>query len=60
MRKEYFTFQIDLNGKTYHFTTNKVNEIKTIINKKHEEIKNSKDYKEYYGIYKEGSLEYYD
>lgn len=60
MRKEYFTFSIELNNNTYYFTTNKVEEIKKILDKKYEEIKNTNDYKEYYGFYTKEDVEYYD
>lgn len=57
MKEEYFSFQIELNGNIYHFTTNKIEEIKNIINNKYEEIKDSQDYKDYY---KNEDEEYYD
>ena len=60
IRKEYFTFNVQLNYNTYHFTTNKVEEIKEILNNKYEEIKDTEDYKNYYGDTKEESVEYYD
>lgn len=59
MRKEYITFNIQLNYRKYHFTTNKVEEIKQILDKKYQEIKNTEDYKNYYGSDKE-SVIYYD
>ena len=60
MRKEFFTFTIQLDYNTYYFTTNKVEEIKTILDNKYESIKNTDDYKNYSGYYKEESVEYYD
>lgn len=60
MRKEYFSFGGQLNYNTYHFTTNKVDEIKDILSKKYEELKDTEDYKNYYGDTKEERVEYYD
>ena len=60
MRNEYFTFSIQLNNNTYYFTTNKVEEIKEILDKKYQEIKETNDYKEYYGFYTKEDVEYYD
>lgn len=60
MRKEYFTFSVELNHNTYHFTTNKVEEVKEILDKKYESIKDTEDYQNYYGYNKEESVEYYD
>lgn len=61
MRKEYITFSVQLNSNTYYFTTNNVEEIKSILTKKYEELKDTKDYKSYYGVYtKEEEVAYYD
>ena len=60
MRYEYFSFNVQLDYNTYHFTTNKVDEIKNILNKKYEELKDTEDYKNYYDDTKEESVEYYD
>ena len=60
MRKEYFTFKVMLNGYNYNFTTNKVEEIKEILNKKYQEIKDTKDYQNYTNPDTKESVQYYD
>ena len=57
MRKEYFSFNIQLNYNTYHFTTNKVKEVIEILDKKYNELKNNEEYQDYY---KEDGVKYYD
>lgn len=57
MRDEYFTFNITLNGIEYIFTTNKVEEIKQILDNKYNEIKDKDEYQDYYS---DEVIEYYD
>lgn len=57
MKKEYFTFNIHLNGIDYIYTTNKVEEIKSLLDIKYNEIKDKEEYQEYY---KDEVIEYYD
>ena len=57
MKKEYFTFNIKLNGVEYIYTTNKVEEMKALLDKKYNEIKDNEEYKEYY---EDEVIEYYD
>jgi len=60
MRKEYFTFIVYLYDNKYYFTTNKVDEVIEILNKKYEEIKDTEDYLNYYNYSDKESVEYYD
>ena len=60
MRKEHFAFGVVLNSVTFHFTTNKVEEVKEILTNKYEEFKNTEDYKNYYGDIEKEKTEYYD
>ena len=60
MRKEHFAFGVVLNSVTFHFTTNKVEEVKEILTNKYEEFKNTEDYKNYYGDIEKEETEYYD
>lgn len=57
MKKEYFTFNIRLNGVEYIYTTNKVEEMKALLDKKYNEIKDNEEYKDYYS---DEVIEYYD
>ena len=57
MKKEYFTFNLHLNGIDYIYTTNKVEEIKSLLYIKYNEIKDKEEYQEYY---KDEVIEYYD
>lgn len=57
MRKEYFSFNITLNGGNYIYTTNKVQEVIDLLNKKQEDLKDNKEYQDYY---KEEEVYYYD
>lgn len=59
MSKEYITFQIQLNSNRYYFTTNKIKEIKQILDNKYNEIKDTEEYLSYYG-YDNEKVEYYD
>ena len=59
MTKEYITFQIQLNSNRYYFTTNKIKEIKQILDNKYNEIKDTEEYLNYYG-YDNKKVEYYD
>ena len=59
MTKEYITFQIQLNSNRYYFTTNKIKEIKQILDNKYNEIKDTEEYLNYYG-YGNEKVEYYD
>ena len=57
MKKEYFTFNLQLNGIDYIYTTNKVEEMKALLDKKYNEIKDEEEYQDYS---KEERVEYYD
>lgn len=57
MKKEFFIFNITINGIEYTFTTNKVQEVKELLTKKYNEIKDQEEYQKYY---QEESVEYYD
>ena len=59
MTKEYITFQIQLNSNRYYFTTNKIKEIKQMLDNKYNEIKDTEEYLSYYG-YDNEKVEYYD
>jgi len=50
MKKEFITLEINFNSDRYLFTTNNVRGFKEILDKKYEEIKNTEEYKNYYGI----------
>jgi len=52
MKKEFITLEVIINGNSYLFTTNNVNGFKKILDNKYEEIKNTDEYKNYYGIEK--------
>jgi len=58
MRDEYFSFELRIGSNAYQFTTNKVDDIIRILNKKYEEVVDTQDYKDYYS--KNGESVYYD
>lgn len=62
MKKEYIALQVNLDGNSYHFTTNNVDEFIKILNNKYEEVKDTDEYKTYNEPYTKESVEeeYYD
>ena len=57
MKKEFITFELNLNGEMYLFTTNNISGFKEILKNKYEEIKDSEEYKNYYNDYEEYGIE---
>ena len=49
MKKEFITLEVNFNSSNYLFTTNNVTEFRQILDNKYEELKDSEEYKYYYG-----------
>lgn len=60
MKKEYITLQININGNSYQFTTNNIEEFLNIMLNNYNEIKDTDDYINYTNPYYKETLEYYD
>jgi len=50
MKKEFITLEVIFDNNSYLFTTNNISGFKEILDKKYEEIKDTEEYKNYYGI----------
>lgn len=59
LKKEFITLEVNFNSDSYLFTTNNVNGFKEILDKKYEEIKDSEEYKNYYGTDIDYNKEYF-
>ena len=49
MKYEYITLEVYLNSNYYSFTTNNIKGFMETLDKKYEEIKDTEEYKQYYG-----------
>ena len=60
MRKEYITLQININGNSYQFTTNNIEEFLNILENNYNNIKDTDDYINYIDPKYKEKVEYYD
>ena len=60
MKKEYITLSLNIENTYYKFTTNNIEELLSILDKKYNEIKDTTDYQEYIKPSTKESVVYYD